>query len=515
MDPSMGELHAIVAASDSTWIVGGATALAFLLALVVGRRGRLVASSTASRQRRLIASTESEPGEEPPIVSWFEASLLLLLLGHALFDRGFAWFHIPGTPLFVSELVLGLGVAFLLTTRNVVAPMVRRSYALKSLRLFMAWGALLLALGVTTWGFDAIRDSALWYYGLFAFMVAALIGWDPTRLDKWSRLFGRALPAILIWYPFAVLAKNTPLFSINVPDSNVPMLSHRAGNMAVIAAIGIAYLWLVDSDHRVHSQQRNILTTLATVVILFTGLQNRGGLVATTVAVIVLLFMLSRRRGDLAFVMFGVGIVLASLALAFDIRLELFDQRDVSVDQFVENVTSIFDREAGSARERDTTEWRLRIWQEVLTDVTNDMPVAGFGPGPDLGEVYEISTNPDAPLRNPHNSHVGILARLGWVGVVLWSLVWISWFAALQTTRRRLRARQHLREAGLAGWIMISPIPILVNAVFDPTLEGPQVSVWLWAFFGAGAALAVLSRWGNLGIDQPASLADTKSPSRQ
>ncbi|MCP4307096.1 MAG: O-antigen ligase family protein [bacterium] len=484
-------------------MVGGATALAFLLALTLGTRGQVSTRFRITGGISLIAAPHEDELTEPNIVGWFETALLAALFGYAMLDRGFAWFHVPGTPLFVGELVLAIGVAMMLTSANRVSPLVRGGHSFKTLRLYMLWGAILLVLGAPAWGLDAIRDSALWYYGLTAFLVASLIAWDPRRLDRWSTLFGRALPFMLIWYPFSIVLKTIPALLVSVPDSNVAVLAHRTGNMSVIAAIGIAWLWLVDADNHLFAlRQRIALTSLGTIVILFTGLQNRGGLVATTVALLLLMFMLSRRRGDLAFVMISVGIVLASLAITFDIRLEVFDQRDVSVEQFVGNVTSIFDREAGTSREQDTTEWRLRIWSEVLSDVTEETPIAGFGPGPDLGERYDISTDPTTPLRNPHNSHVGILARQGWVGVMLWVVVWFSWFAGMQITRRRLRARRHFRETAIASWIMLSPVPILVNAIFDPTLEGPQVSIWLWTFYGAGAALTVLARRGELHIDQ-------------
>jgi hypothetical protein len=33
-----------------------------------------------------------------------------------------------------------------------------------------------------------------------------------------------------------------------------------------------------------------------------------------------------------------------------------------------------------------------------------------------------------------------------------------------------------------------------VNCIFDPTLEGAQVAMVLWAFYGAGAALVILAQ---------------------
>ncbi len=265
--------------------------------------------------------------------------------------------------------------------------------------------------------------------------------------------------------------------------------------MAVLAAIGIAFLWLADGDSKLFTpRQRAWLTTLATLVIVFTGLENRGGLVSAAVLVAGLLFLLSKRRVELVMAMIGVLVFFAAIGIVFDVRVELFGDRDISIDQFTKNITSIFNPDEGGQRQTETTAWRLKIWEQVLDDVSNDSPIMGFGMGPDLGERYEISTNEDAPLRNPHNSHVGVLARTGWLGAILWALMWITWMAELQTLRRRLRHRNRPRESAAVTWIMLTPIPILVNAIFDPTLEGAQVAMLLWAFFGAGAALVVLAR---------------------
>ena len=37
----------------------------------------------------------------------------------------------------------------------------------------------------------------------------------------------------------------------------------------------------------------------------------------------------------------------------------------------------------------------------------------------------------EEPLRNPHNSHVGVLARMGFVGAALWAVFWMTWFVEM------------------------------------------------------------------------------------
>jgi hypothetical protein len=196
--------------------------------------------------------------------------------------------------------------------------------------------------------------------------------------------------------------------------------------------------------------------------------------------------------------MVGVAVLLLTVGIISNLRFSLVDEREVSVDQLMKNLVSVVDRSAGGRRQATTTEWRLDLWGKVLDDVATDRPIAGFGPGPDLGERYGIVTDEDVPLRNPHNSHVGILARMGFAGVALWAMVWIAWTVELLLLRGRLLARARIGEAGIVEWLLVSAAAILVNAIFDPSLEGPQVAWWLWALLGFGVAMDVLEQWGLL-----------------
>lgn len=467
---------------------------AFLGAVLVAMRPA-TASHFATLRAAPTLSAARFLRPEPIQMRWLDTSLLFVLFGYVMFDRPFAWIHIPGTPLFVGEAVIALGVAVILSTQSGVGSLIRTSASLRALRNFMVWGLVLLAIGILPYGLDAMRDSAIWYYGVIAIFTAMLLVSEPKRVNRWMVYFARFLPIYLIWYPIAtVLPRITPP-DLYVPDSKVQVFFHRSGNMAVLAAIGIAFLWMADGDSKYFTvRQRWALTTLATLVIVFTGLQNRGGMVSSAVLIAALMFLLSKRRTEMVMMMLGVLVFFASIGILFNVRIELFDQRDVSIEQFTKNITSIFNQDEGGQRQTETTAWRLKIWTQVLDDVSNDSPVMGFGMGPDLGERYGITTDEDVPLRNPHNSHVGILARMGWVGIILWAIVWITWMAEMQTLRRRLRYRNRPEESAVVGWLMLTPIPILVNCIFDPTLEGAQVAMFLWAIFGAGVALIILAQ---------------------
>ncbi len=476
-------------------LVVAITVAAFVAAVVVAMRPAVSPHFAMLRSAPALVAEERLIAPEPMQMRWLENTLLFTLVGYIMFDRAFAWLHIPGTPLFIGEAVIGMGIWVLLSTRTGIGSVIRAGASLKALRNFMLWGLVLLAIGILPWGLFAVRDSAIWYYGSIAIFVAMLLVSDPDRVSSWLIRYARLLPVYLIWFPFATVLHYVAPSNLWMPDSNVPVFYHRSGNMAVLAAIAIAFMWMADAESKLYTpRQRGALTTLATFVIVFTGLQNRGGMVASAALIAALMFLLSKRRVEMVMMMIAVLVFAGAIGIIFNVKIALFDEREVSIEQFAKNVTSILNPDEGGQRQTETTAWRLKIWTQVLNDVSNDSPITGLGMGPDLGKRYGITTDERTPLRNPHNSHVGVLARMGWLGAILWAMLWITWMAEMQTLRRRLRYRDRPRESSVVGWIMLTPIPILVNCIFDPTLEGAQVAMILWTFFGVGAALVILAQ---------------------
>lgn len=503
------------------WMVVVLVAAALVGAWAVARRtpARAAASPMAgSIDADIIPMDLLEPDaevtREPRIVRVFEIALLIVLVGYAFFDRGFAWLHIPGTPLFIGELILLLGALAVLSYPTPIFEAVRRSPPMKLLGVLMLWGFGLLVLLGLGYGVDAIRDSAIWYYGIVALFAVYLLVSNPRRIQRWLAVFARLLPWLIGWLFISVildamLGGRAPF----VPDSAVSIFSHRAGNTGVILVLGLAFVWLVDHKSFYFTPSQRIAITAASgALLLLVGLKNRGGLVAGGLGIIAILIFMNRRRSELVVTLVGVGVFLAAIALVSQVNVALFGEREVSAEQFVSNITSIVSPESGGERETSTTRWRIELWTRVLDDVNSEFPLTGYGPGPDLGEIYNVTTNEEVPLRNPHNSHVGVVARLGWVGLGIWVVMLGVWALLLLDLRTRLSRLGRPDEAGLIAVLLIGAGMILVNAFFDPTLEGPQVGMWLWFIFGTGAALQLVYHGfpSLTAVAEPASAVDTR-----
>ncbi len=418
----------------------------------------------------------------------FGTLLIFVLGGYLFFNRTFAWIHVPGIPVFFGEIVLAVGVFEALRWGRTAA-VVRRSPPLKVLVAFMAIGFVGLIWGLPRYGLDAVRDSAIWYYGTFAVLLAAALAADAGLRARMLRAYRRVLPLFLLWAPVAVALDRGFSDAVpDLPDSDTSLFSFKPGDFAVHAALAIAFLWLAEDRPRgrVPSHVR-VLTAVGLVGVFVAGSQNRGGLLAAlTILLITMVFL--RERGQLVYAaVFTLGALLA-VALALDLRVNL-GAREVSAQQMLANAQSLL----GAEEDHDltgTVAWRLELWGAVFDDVAyGDLFVTGWGFGPNLGEEYGVEGEGEQPLRSPHNSHLDVLARMGVSGMVAWGLLWLVWFGAVGS---RVGPRHDVvpgSQAALAAWALAAVAGMLVNAIFDPTLEGPQVGVWFWSLAGFGAAL--------------------------
>jgi hypothetical protein len=81
-----------------------------------------------------------------------------------------------------------------------------------------------------------------------------------------------------------------------------------------------------------------------------------------------------------------------------------------------------------------------------------------------------------------------ILARVGFPGLGLWLLLWLTFAVHLLhwVWGRPGGVRDPANAA--AVWYSAAVLGFLIGAYFDPSLEGPHASVWLFTIVGLGAA---------------------------
>ena len=159
----------------------------------------------------------------------------------------------------------------------------------------------------------------------------------------------------------------------------------------------------------------------------------------------------------------------------------------------IDNVTSLFG-EAERPGLEGTKEFRLRWWS-AIADYTIGGPFfwTGKGFGINLADDDGFQPTADRSLRAPHNGHMEILARMGVPGLILWISLQAVYGFSLLRAANRARARGDLYWVQILGFVFIYWLASLVNASFDPYLQGPQGGIWFWTIFGVGLAAMRMS----------------------
>jgi hypothetical protein len=433
-----------------------------------------------------------------------------LLGGYMALDKAFAYFRIPGTPLYVGELVLTIGVLGVLSATGYLRIPLRDEPVLALLAAFFLWGLIRFPPGLRTYGINAVRDFALCYYCLFAFCTVAALARAPDLVDRWLAQLSRFVPWLLSWLAIGLVI-DTRLRGPSVPFSGgVPILTHKPGNAAIAALIALGLMWLFPETRSARS--RALWSIMALVAMALSATQNRGGLLgATAGAVVGLAFLPSRDR--LRLIVKGIAVIVIGLGLAAQLSLQIPNpngSRNFTVSQLVENIASL--QSAGSGNATGTVAARDLLWSLILhQQEADDRLVDGYGFGVNLPYLVNDTqvTSGANPLRSPHNSHDDVLARLGLIGLSLWIALWLGWYwrMALGCWRLAQRGMHHRRRVGVL--CLMAATAILVSSFFDPQLEGAQIAALLWTAFGVGVAVTSFRGW--FGQQTPAS-ATAESP---
>lgn len=411
-----------------------------------------------------------------------------LLLGYMVFDRAFAYLHLPGMPLFIGEMVLLLGVWAALRSTGVLRTSVAAEPVLALLGAFMLWGAIRTVPGLAAYGLDAPRDAALWYYAFFAFLAAAAVSVRPRlphemvdRLARWS-------PLVLIWLAVSLVLAPFADEAPTVPFTDVSVLSHKPGGAATAALLVLAVLWLVPEQEKRRGRVAWSFVALGVIALIIT--QNRGALVGILAGGTVALAFLADRARVMFWALAGIVIALTlMLLLSVKIPFTGVQGREYSAQQLITNVVSLTGAEtAGNLS--GTVDGRKQLWTLVLDKQVSERRVlTGAGFGPNLAAEVGVFDDGEDSLRNPHNTHLSILARMGAVGALLWVGFWFGWFWRMTVASRRLRHTPRHSDGQLGGVCLTVATTVLVASVFDPQLEGPQVAVLLWSLVGMGLAV--------------------------
>jgi hypothetical protein len=429
----------------------------------------------------------------------FYAALVGLLIGYAFLGRGLA--HVGVPPIYVGEVVLALGViATAISVRSLKGGPIRWMIV-----IFMAWGALQTIPYVSTFGIDAFRDAVSWGYAIFALMISLLI--TGKHFDRILGIYRTVIPFYLLWVPALLLFSRSAVAESTGEDFAI--LGAKPGDMGVflagIAAFALLGLYSSNPKPRVPEWVMWLLWLPAAATV---AIYNRGGLLAIlTTGAVVLFLRLPQRWLAPVFSSLLIAVVLIWVNPTMDVG----QGRTLSVAQFVDNITSIVSEGDSSALE-GTKEFRLAWWGKII-DYTVDGPYfwTGKGFGVNLADDDGFQVYADHSLRAPHNGHIEILARAGVPGFVLWILLNATIGISLLVAANRARILGRTKWVAIHGWLFVAWAAALVNASFDPYLQGPHGGIPFWVMIGLAIVAIEASTQP---VDELSSAADPATEAR-
>jgi O-Antigen ligase len=408
------------------------------------------------------------------------------LVGYATFGKGFAYIGVPS--LFVGEILLLMGVVVIIRSGCEIAMLASLPGIL--LLVLIVWVIVRTVPYVRTYGVNAARDSVVVVYGLFAFVVIALLLERPDRLTWVVAAYSR-----FAWfYAFAGIQLVNANFVLGplMPSwpglGAIPFFYVRLGECASHLA-GAAVFMLLGL--------RRVGAIWGMVMLISIGMItiSRGAMLACAVP-IALAAPLTRQKKRLGSALVLTAILFGVISAA-DLQMPLGNGRSVGPDQIISGFESIIGRsEVGNLD--GTKLWRLKWW-DAIVGYTIDGPYfwTGKGFGVNLAEDDGFMVGQEfggPPLRSPHSAHMTVLARAGVPGLVLWVATGVAWVGTLLWTMIIARSRGDLQWANLFLWIACYGVAIVVDSSFDVALEGPMLGIWFWCLFGLGIASTLIYR---------------------
>jgi hypothetical protein len=432
-------------------------------------------------------STPAAARESRVRLPWWVKLLLAYLAGVTIIGKGPTYIGYP--PVFWGEIVM---VICLL----VIAPWAARTEQAKKNRfitaaivLFMLLGAVLTARSYPNYHLNALRDAAIWYYGLFYFVGIGLASREniADRVWKWLRIFWIVA---LVWntadlLSHGFLSHSGPI----IPWRGVNLFfnsTHEAGQNLALGAMIV----LCTGTLRKKPLWQAFLIPVALVGLgAFAMAEGRGMRVGVACGILAaLLFRIipgnspffSRRLLVLsvaAIPLLALASVVYSSKLVSMANLDRFEQADPTDPT-------------------GTANWRAIWWEHLYAAVMQTDPAFGLGFGQSL-HIYNPLLAHDNEVwlvRSPHNFNMTIFSRMGIVGVSLWFAVLALGLGTLfvrnwiGTARGRPFSQERRDE--LTFWMMML-VCTWVNSSFGVLMEGPVLGIWFWFALGFANARAI------------------------
>jgi O-antigen ligase len=325
-----------------------------------------------------------------------------------------------------------------------------------------------LIVDVPRYGLYALRDSSMFFEAVF--LVLGMLWAQNTRstqlLMRW--LFFVFFVNLFYSYTFSWGEKIRAISPSSGVFHPVPVFGNYQQSALWLLLGAPFFVWLGPSLVR---WPRWVLVGLAAAQLGGLAILQARSMyvgIATILLVLLMLGEVKKLRSFASTLVWGTG-VLAVLLLAVSVLGIELQGRMGPVDfSFIANQTkTLLDLGNANARmshDTDRGDWYQEVWDRVRSSPSNLIVGEGFGQA-----LIRFETEEGIPVRQPHNSSLTVLARLGFVGLSIWLLFIVLVFARYVGFLRMPDTSAEF--SSLVVWLLCTLVLSLLLASVQPSLE--------------------------------------------
>ena len=388
----------------------------------------------------------------------------LSIMLYAFFNKGIAYSYL-------AEIFLFLGIVLLFFNRKKIEIYTEKKQLILLGLISLSFIYVILYLFKYN-AFNVFRDSLAFQYGWFAIII--------YFLKEEKEYFWETLIKIYKWIPL-VLFLNFFLFYyifLNLPPINIfggqHILLYKNGDKSLQLLICTILMILFSYKYSKSWLIVNSILIFLNLLILLAF--TRSGSMAYLAGIFCFFFFskTSLINDNLRKVLKYIPILLIIVFGVFAaIEIDGDAQgRTISLSQITDNFSSIVSSDIDGSL-TDNKVWRLVWWAKLLNEsFTLEHFFIGKGLGMSL--AGNDLTSVDENLRSPHNFHLTIIARFGYIIFI----IWVYWLYLL--FKPLFKKQLSGKMLGLTSIILA----FIINGSFDVFFEGPMGAFPFWTMVG-------------------------------
>ena len=343
--------------------------------------------------------------------------------GFYIAGKGFAYLNVGGF-FFVGEALLALGLLGYLFRmgKGEFRPIPRNPLAL-ALFILGCCALLKLPFDFQKTGIMALRDVCVIYYVLF-FFIAYQHGLNP-KVQRLAPviLIACAIPGLLVDFLSFVSPTIRGAMASFTINGNPLILSHY--DAIHPAAFGLI---LFLATKATSSRGIGLFYFMAMFVVTSHILSMGRGANYLSFAMLCFFLLMARQIKLLVAMAGSIVVMMCVLLILVEVSPSVGRGRLSQIQDQLEVLVNPSKIGKAKNQDSDTAEWRLVWWTKITNDVNRQNPLFGLGFGQDIATDFHrmyfrtASVDPDiARTRGAHNAFFTMLARMGWIGALMFS----------------------------------------------------------------------------------------------